>query len=404
MRFALLGDHPDGLDMAAALVDSGRHEVAACTAALGEAVLARLKHPRRCPDVEEVLADPAIDAVIVAGAPAVRAAQLRRALQSERHVLCVHPADDSPDVGYEADLLRRDTGCVLMPLLPEALHPSFRRLAELIDQPAEGQQPRSPLGALELLRFERSAAGEVLENTAEGLSPSVAGWDVLRRLGGEVVEVLAFAEGEELAAGAAVLVAGRFEKGGVLGMTLLPRRGSSCWRLVATGTAGEAELTFPQGWHGPALLEWRDAAGGRHEEHQERFDAWPGLVEAFEAAVGRTREGGPPGPSWQDALRALELDDAARRSVSRRRASAMDYQEVSEEVGFKGTMTLLGCGLLWAVLLLLITSRWLPWAGWLILPLLLAFIVLQLLRYVIPPAKEGVEPQRHRGTEKTEER
>ena len=27
MRFALLGDHPDGLDMARALTDSGRHEL-----------------------------------------------------------------------------------------------------------------------------------------------------------------------------------------------------------------------------------------------------------------------------------------------------------------------------------------------------------------------------------------
>ena len=54
---------------------------------------------RRVSDLEEVLADPAIEAVIVAGAPAVRPAQLRRALQSERHVLCVHPADDSPEYG-----------------------------------------------------------------------------------------------------------------------------------------------------------------------------------------------------------------------------------------------------------------------------------------------------------------
>ena len=34
MRFALLGEHPDGLDMAGALVDSGRHSLSACTAAL----------------------------------------------------------------------------------------------------------------------------------------------------------------------------------------------------------------------------------------------------------------------------------------------------------------------------------------------------------------------------------
>jgi hypothetical protein len=92
---------------------------------------------------------------------------------------------------------------------------------------------------------------------------------------------------------------------------------------------------------------------------------------------------------WQDAVRALELDDAARRSVERRRTSLLEYPEASEEVSFKGTMTLVGCGLLWAVPLLLIVSRWVPQLGWLILPLLVVFIGLQLLRYVIPSREEA---------------
>ncbi len=107
------------------------------------------------------------------------------------------------------------------------------------------------------------------------------------------------------------------------------------------------------------------------------------LVEAFEAALTRKEAK----LSWQDAVRSLELDDAARRSVERRRVNLMEYQQASEEVGFKGTMTLVGFALLWAVLLLLIASRWLPWVGWLILPLLVVFIGLQLLRYVIPPER-----------------
>ena len=80
MRFALLGDHPDGVDLAGALVDSGRHELSVCTVDLGEDVVRRLGQPRRVGDVEEVLADPAVEAVIVAGSPSVRPAQLRRAL------------------------------------------------------------------------------------------------------------------------------------------------------------------------------------------------------------------------------------------------------------------------------------------------------------------------------------
>jgi hypothetical protein len=54
-------------------------------------------------------------------------------------------------------------------------------------------------------------------------------------------------------------------------------------------------------------------------------------------------------------------------------------------------MTLLGCGLLWGSLLLLIVSRWVPWAGWLIAPLFGIFLLMQVLRWVVqkPPADSG---------------
>jgi predicted dehydrogenase len=419
MRFALLGDHPDGLDMAGALVDSGRHSLAVCTVALLEAELRRLGGPHIVPDIEEILADPTIDAVIVAGSPTVRPAQLRRALQSERHVLCVHPADEKPDTAYEAAMLQRDTGYVLFPLLPEGLHPAIARLAEFIEitdeAGAQRQAGLASIGAFRLVQFERASTVEVLENVlSPGLEPSLPAWDVLRRLGGEVIEVSSFADSEELAAGLPALLAGRFERGGLFQVTLLPGQPAAWWRLVITGTLGQAELAFPQGWNGPAILQWRDEQGSR-EQYWERWDAWPALVTAFEAAVRRqgdkeTRRQGDrvgagsevslsppllvslsvPEPTWQDEVRALELDDAARRSVERRRVNLMEYQQASEEVGFKGTMTLVGCAMLWIVMLLLIGSRWVPWVGWLILPLLVLFIGMQLLRWMIPSGDDKV--------------
>ena len=68
----------------------------------------------------------------------------------------------------------------------------------------------------------------------------------------------------------------------------------------------------------------------------------------------------------------------------KRRTTPLEYQEASEEVGFKGTMTLVGCAMLWLVLLLLIVSRWVPLAGWLIVPLLAVFLGMQFLRYAVP--------------------
>jgi hypothetical protein len=83
-------------------------------------------------------------------------------------------------------------------------------------------------------------------------------------------------------------------------------------------------------------------------------------------------------------VRALELDDAARRSVAKRRASALEYQEGGEEASFKGMMTLVGCSLVWGVLLLLILANWLPNAKVFIAPLLIVFLAFQLLRFIIP--------------------
>jgi predicted dehydrogenase len=376
MRFAILGNHPDGVALARALAETGRHEVLG-QEAVGQGITAA---PRRAVDLEEVLANPAVEAVIVAGAPAVRAQQLRRALQSERHALCVHPVDGSPEVAYEAAMLEKDVGRVLFPILPEALHPAVARLASFVER--EGS---SPVGAFRLLEVERATTGEALELLdVPGMKPSLPGWDVLRRLGGEVTEVWALVDGEEVGPGEPLLLAGRFEKGGLFRVTLLPGRPEEQERLSVVGTKGRAELFFPAGRHGPAFLEWRDGAGEVIEEHWEAWAPWPALAEAFERAVA----GGGGGPTWQDAVRALELDDAARRSLERRRASQLEYPEANEEVGFKGTMTLAGCVMLWGVLMLLVLSRWVPEAGYVILPLLVLFIALQLLRYAIPPREE----------------
>src|SRR5262245_29554353 len=109
MRFALLGNHPDGLALATALAASGRHELLVYSgpaAGAGE-LRARGMVLRTTGDMEEVLAAPAVEAVIVASRAGNRAEHLRRALQSERHVLCVHPADRSPDIAYEAAMIRQ---------------------------------------------------------------------------------------------------------------------------------------------------------------------------------------------------------------------------------------------------------------------------------------------------------
>jgi hypothetical protein len=238
--------------------------------------------------------------------------------------------------------------------------------------------------------MERGVAGEVLDGIwVAGQKPSLPGWDILRTIGGEIQEVSAFAEMEEPREGEPVLVSGRFELGRLFHATLLANERQPNWRFTVVGDAGRAELLFPLGWNGPAYLSWRDAKGEPTEEYWERWDPWPALVETFERLVDGSASAEPRTASnWQDAIRALELDDAARRSIGRRRSFLLEYPEATEEVGFKGTMTLVGCSMLWGVLLLLILSRWWPALGWLIVPFLVAFLGMQLLRYFIPKRPE----------------
>jgi predicted dehydrogenase len=387
MRLALVGDHPDGLDMARALVESGHHELAAYTGSSvgADALRRRGLTFRQVGDFEESLADPATEAVIVAGSPADRPAQLRRALQSERHVLCVHPADHTPDIAYEAAMIQQDTRRVLLPLLPEALHPGVGRLAELVHTPG------GPLGKVRLIEMERWSPEAVWIDPGVGHKPNLPGWDVLRALGGELAEVSAFAAADEIAPGEPVLLAGRFEGGRLFQATLVSGQHTPRWRLAAIGSYGQAELNFPDGWPGPARLHWRNEAGELCAETWDAWNPWPALVAAFESAVliqsGRLKSKRPQ-PDWQSAIRCLELDDAARRSVHYRRVSALEYPEATEEAGFKGTMTLAGCGLLWLILLLLILANWFPKLGWAIVPLLIGFLAMQLLRWIVPRAPE----------------
>jgi predicted dehydrogenase len=380
MRFALLGSDRDGVQMAHALVESGRHSLSIYTNAVPGDLPERWGgQARRVNDLEEILADPMIEAVIVASPPGGRPVHLRRALQSERHVLCVYPPDQTPEIAYEAALIQKDTGFLLFALLPERLHPAMERLAHLM-------QATGPLGAFRLLEIEWSATGPVLLNTElAGHKPSFPGWDLPRRLGGEVAEIMGFAVNEEVPADEPVLLAGRFEKGGLFRLTLLPQQPATSCRLTIVGTHGRAELRCPEGWRGPAWLTWPTG-----EECWQAWDPWRTVVEQFESELKRlSPKADAGGKTWPDAIRMLELDDAARRSIEKRRGSLLEYPEASEEIGFKGTMTLVGCGVLWLIILLLILSRWLPQVGLLAVPLLAGFLILQLLRYVIPRKPPG---------------
>jgi hypothetical protein len=406
MQFALLGDHPDGLDLARALAESGRHTLRIYSGSpVGEQYLQRWQLSyQKMGDMEEVLAHPGVEAVIVAGGAADRPAQLRRALQAERHVLCVHPCDQGPDTAFEAGLIQFDTSKVLMPLLTEALHPGVHRLAELIRQTrsrekrAEGITESAFPRLIEMDLW--SAEAVVLDVDLIGHKPGFPGWQSLRVLAGEIVEVSGFAAFADLKAEDPVLLSGRFEQGGIFHYTLLPFQARPYYRIRVHLQFAPAELIFPDGWPGPAKLTWQEESGDWREEAWDSWNPWPRLVELFEEAVEyqdrlppsvdrRFDETAASAPlfSWQNEIRCLELDQACRRSIEHRRSSVLEYQEAVEEASFKGTMTLVGCGVLLGSIVLLMMAVWLPWVLWVIGPMLVLFLGLQVLRWVVPGSR-----------------
>jgi hypothetical protein len=258
-----------------------------------------------------------------------------------------------------------------------------------------------------LLRLAIAAPGPILEHEKAARNRlAFADWTVLREVGGEIEEIFAFAVKEEVDVDQPLLIGGRFENGLLFEVVLLPNSQAASWSLELNGATGQARLEFSQGWMGPAHALWV-TGGDTRKEAWDEWSPWAALAEAFNRTLAA---GAPPapstdgtnqpvdvrcgsqrhpwsGPTWQDAIRSVELDDAARRSLERRRASTLEFPEATEEAGFKGTMTLVGCGLLWAMLVLLILSRWQPVLGWIILPLLIVFLALQLLRWVVPRPK-----------------
>jgi len=199
--------------------------------------------------------------------------------------------------------------------------------------------------------------------------PAFPGWTLLRRAGGEIVEISAFAAHDEVRLADAVLGCGKFQSGQLLRISWLSAQMKNYVRLSFAGVDREPmEIALDD----PVL--------------------WQRIVERFEFAVEKLKTAPrvPPGSGpaldlrddlgWNDEIRALELNDLARRSIERRRAYALDFQEATEEVGFKGTMTLVGCALLWLIPLVLLLSAWIPWLFWLVVPVLLVFLALQFLK------------------------
>jgi predicted dehydrogenase len=342
------------------------------------------------------LLDPAVcDAVLVGrdGWSTERAEAVRLLVQAGRPLVASHPLDPSMLWAWEVEMIRRDVGGVIVPLLPERLHPFVARLRELLEASLAGS---GPLGGVESLVLERRLASRTRSDVLAALACDA---DLVRVLTGDPARLSALGVGPETDAAAwQTLVVG------FTGPTSVPVRwqaaagGEPGVRLAVHCERGIAAVEIPADWSRP----WRWSQPGQADEEQA-YQPAAETMSLLEAALEREPDpvAAPvvPAASWADAARAIELADAVPRSVAKGRAVDLHQEEFSDLGTFRGTMASLGCGIILAALGLVILAALVgglahefDWAlgGWLAgtwpfvaLAALGGFLLLQLLPLLV---------------------
>jgi myo-inositol 2-dehydrogenase/D-chiro-inositol 1-dehydrogenase len=290
------------------------------------------------------------DAVLVARDSSndeTRLEQLRKLVQAGVPMLLSHPLHNSMLAYYELDMIRRESGCPMLPFLPARMNPLAQQLAELVHNPST-----SPLGHIDQIALERAMVDRSKVTVSSQFSRDV---DLLRLLGGEVSRLGAMGSPGATAAGEflaynnlGVQMAGGENR--LLRWSVGPVDEFSGAKLTATGARGKAIMWMPED-----LEPWRLEIRAASDSSVADAKAWNPYVDALDAL--RAAQSAPETPShWPDAARAVELTETIERSLKKGRTIELHQEQFSDASTFKGTMTSVGCALLLAALLLMVAG------------------------------------------------
>jgi len=407
MKLAVVGADDDALNLLRWAVARGGHELVAAYDSEGLGPQVRAISPRAAlsDNWEELFLASAADAVIVGRGgkeaaaranidPAERRAdQLRKLVQAAVPMIVVCPACEAI-VGFEIEMIRRDTKTLVIPYVPYASHPAIDRLSEWMLQEEE-----SPVGKVEQVVLEREQADRSREAVLVRLGRDAM---LLREFIGTIQTVSASGpptavgrdplgpKSKELPRLSNLSVHFGGEDGVAARWSVAPAVQQDVGRLTIIGQRGKAVLTMPAS--GDWSLQLPDGNQNTEranlEDDAERVFSW--LTHGIESDEFYDAE------SWLAACRDQEAAEAVDRSLARGRTIELFNEEHTEEESFKGVMAIGGCLLLvmaLGVLFLAVVveglrlpmrgwALWRLWPFYLLVPIV-AFLLLQLLQVVV---------------------
>ena len=406
MRIALLGVDREVMPVAAAIAGSSEHVLAGICldSSAGGAASGHLEEVRRLAPMarivegwESLLSDELAEAVVVArsGQGDLRDEQLRKLVGQAVPLLLMHPACDLM-MHYELEMIARESGGILVPYLPARSHPAVRELLLLM----QGDSPPGETRAVQPERveqviLERNVGGRSRDEVWRQFAVDV---DLLRAVAGELVRIAGMAGAETESDSANLSVQMVASSGTLVRWNTAPLEGDLEARLSIAGRRQKWELLMPAA--GPWRLEMRGQASAESPS-REYEQPLPSLaLEQFSRAVA----GRPTDVTWPDATRSMEVIDGLQKSLAKGRTVNVGAEEASEESAFKSAMTSLGCGILMLGAVLVVVTAVAQWVAaragmrglagilgqWplLLLAVLAVFLILQLLRLIIPTKSE----------------
>jgi myo-inositol 2-dehydrogenase/D-chiro-inositol 1-dehydrogenase len=338
---------------------------------LGDVAVAR--------DLDDALARPGIDAVIVGGPIEQRGELLRRAAAEGLAIICLHPSGADSEAYYQVSLSRAETGAVIVPFLPLRLAPGVAAIQHAVSA--------AELGAFRGLKLEAASPVEGTDLARVELPRLV---DAVRAILGEIEALTASGDppGEHPEYELVVHFRAALGRRAELRVWSGPPEPS---RISLMGASGSLTLEVDPLYQQPARLVRRTLSEAIQHDELEPFDPYQAIFAVLEASLARHAGPDLPSPNLHDATRAMELAEATVRSLRRGRTVEMYYEPITEEANFKSVMTSTGCVILLVALCALPLALAGPALGWnwtifiayLIPPVLVVFVVMQVLRFAV---------------------